>query len=246
MADTIWIEGPNYQGFGQDITYPSFLYCSSCAKIEHAWENCRHRLQKQQHKSDNVLNNQKNKQPLKVVQPQEPAWRQQKRKAFYTPTGRIIENGEARGAKDDEEEVENLPATEAVKHEQHISTAELIVTKEVITKSNVEESHDPELIQDSSPLVIQASDKSPSISTESHKPTEAIPNDHQEEEDLIPILPGCHLEQSPAIIPALAYLSPLNNDALAVSLHTNNMDSDSEEKDPEDYGDKTIISYCSD
>ncbi|KAF5177472.1 hypothetical protein FRX31_032951 [Thalictrum thalictroides] len=75
---------------------------------------------------------------------------------------------------------------------------------------------------------------------------EETPYEHQEDEEPTPILPDCQLEQSPAIIPALAHLSLINNESLAVILHTSILDSESEEEELEDYGDKAIISYCSD
>ncbi|KAF5186005.1 hypothetical protein FRX31_024408 [Thalictrum thalictroides] len=68
MPYSIWIEGANFSGFWQQITYPNFLYCSSCAKIGHSWENCRHR--RQNGMANPNLETQKNNQPINSTQAQ--------------------------------------------------------------------------------------------------------------------------------------------------------------------------------
>ncbi|KAF5201461.1 hypothetical protein FRX31_008955 [Thalictrum thalictroides] len=59
-------------------------------------------LQKEADTKDKPAKTNQITQTTKVTQPQEPVWRQQRKKGFYRPTGRVFEEGETSGAKDNE------------------------------------------------------------------------------------------------------------------------------------------------
>ncbi|KAF5194193.1 hypothetical protein FRX31_016222 [Thalictrum thalictroides] len=101
MPDSIWLEGPNLPGFWQEIHYPNFLYCSSCAMIGHSWDFCRKRNKVADIPKEHF--NTKGAQQLKKTDTQNNSWKQAKIKQFYKPTGRMvgqIMEGETSGAKD--------------------------------------------------------------------------------------------------------------------------------------------------
>ncbi|KAF5207311.1 zinc ion binding / nucleic acid binding protein [Thalictrum thalictroides] len=129
MPDSIWLEGPNFPGFWQEIQYPNFLYCSSCAMIGHSWEFCR--------KRNKVIGpkehlNTKGVQQSKKTDIQTTSWRQAKIKQFYRPTGRMVEQfqeGETSGAKDSNgNEIQTAPAdlpTQTIQQVKPASSSQL-------------------------------------------------------------------------------------------------------------------------